>query len=168
MATEEKVIGPNMVVTMDYELRVDGFDGELVESSRERGIPISFIYGKGMVIPRLEEAIANKKAGDVVQVEVPPNEAYGERNEEAVQKIPREAIPPHIELREGLLLVMQTPQGEEIGMKVLDFDEESVTVDLNHPLAGKTLYFTLFIKEVREASAEELLELAKQQGEEDA
>ncbi|BAT71101.1 FKBP-type peptidyl-prolyl cis-trans isomerase SlyD [Thermosulfidibacter takaii ABI70S6] len=157
-------VGTNTVVTMDYELRVDGFEGELVESSIESGTPITFIYGKGMIIPAIEEAIAEKEAGDVVKLEIPPEQAYGERNEEAVQKIPRHFIPPHIELKEGLTLVMQTPQGEEIGMKVLEFNDEEVTVDLNHPLAGKTLYFTLYLKEVREASPEELLELAQQQG----
>ncbi len=157
-------VGVNTVVTMDYELRVDGYDGELVESSAERGTPISFIYGKGMIIPAIEEAILDKEPGDTVRVEIPPEQAYGERNEEAVQKIPRHFIPPHIELKEGLTLVMQTPQGEEIGMRVLDFDDEAVTVDLNHPLAGKTLYFTLHLREVREATPEELLEFAKQQG----
>ncbi len=160
-------VGPNTVVTMDYELRVDSHEGELIESSKERGTPISFIYGKGMVMPKLEEAIEGKEEGDVVKVEIPPQEAYGERNEEAIQKIPRHFIPEHIELREGLLLVMQTPQGEEIGMKVIEFDEETVTVDLNHPLAGKTLYFTLYLKEVREATPDELLQLAQQQGQEE-
>ncbi len=157
-------VGNNAVVTMDYELRVNGHDGELVESSMEKGTPISFIYGKGMIIPAIEEALKDKQAGDVVRVEIPPDQAYGERNEEAVQKIPRHFIPPHIELKEGLTLVMQTPQGEEIGMRVLDFDDKEVTVDLNHPLAGKTLYFTIYIKEVREATADELLELANRQG----
>ncbi len=159
-------VGENAVVVMDYELRVGGHEGELVESSLERGTPISFIYGKGMIIPAIEEAIEGKEAGDVVQVEIPPEKAYGERNEEAVQRIPRHFIPPHIELREGLTLVMQTPQGEEIGMRVVQFDDEEVVVDLNHPLAGKTLYFTLYLKEVREATPEELLELAHRQGQE--
>ncbi len=157
-------VGTNAVVTMDYELRVNGYDGELVESSEQHGAPISFIYGKGMIIPAIEEAIKGKEAGDVVKVEIPPEQAYGERNEEAIQRIPRQYIPPHIELKEGITLVMQTPQGEEIGMKVLEFDDEVVVVDLNHPLAGKTLYFTLYLREVREATPEELLELAQQQG----
>ncbi len=157
-------VGTNTVVTMDYELRLNGHDGELIESSVQRGTPISFIYGKGMIIPAIEEAIRGKEAGETVQVEIPPEQAYGERNEEAIQKIPRHFIPDHIELKEGLTLVMQTPQGEEIGMRVIDFDDEVVTVDLNHPLAGKTLYFTIHIKEVREATPEELLELAKNQG----
>ncbi len=158
-------VSENAMVTMDYELRIDGYDGQLIESSTETGRPISFIYGKGMLMPAIEEALLNKEEGDVVKVEIPPENAYGLRNEEAVQKIPRSYIPPHIELREGLTLVMQTPQGEEIGMRVVDFDDETVTVDFNHPLAGKTLYFTLYIREVREATPEELLELAKQQGE---
>ena len=158
-------VSENAMVTMDYELRIDGYDGQLIESSIETGRPISFIYGKGMLMPAIEEELLNKEEGDVVKVEIPPENAYGLRNEEAVQQIPRSYIPSHIELREGLTLVMQTPQGEEIGMRVVDFDDETVTVDFNHPLAGKTLYFTLYIREVREATPEELLELAKQQGE---
>ncbi|MGB9667962.1 MAG: FKBP-type peptidyl-prolyl cis-trans isomerase [Thermosulfidibacteraceae bacterium] len=157
-------IQKNAVVTFDYELRLGSFDGEVIESSAERGIPAVFIYGRGQMMPAIEEALINKEAGDIVNVSVPPEEAYGERNEEAIQKIPRHFIPPDIELRPGLLLAMHTPEGEEIGMQVVDFDDETVTVDFNHPLAGETLYFTIYIRNVREATPEELLEMAREEG----
>lgn len=158
-------IQKNAVITFDYELRVDGFDGELIESSLERRIPVTFIYGRNQMMPAIEDALLDKEAGDIVNVVVPPEEAYGERNEEAIQQIPRHFIPPDIELRPGLLLAMHTPEGEEIGMQVVDFNDETVTVDFNHPLAGKHLYFTIFIRSVREASPEELLQLAREEGE---
>ncbi len=157
-------IQKNAVVTFDYELRLGGFDGELIESSSERGIPVIFVYGRGQMMPAIEDALLDKEAGDIVNVSVPPEEAYGERNEEAIQKIPRHFIPADIELRPGLLLAMHTPEGEEIGMQVVDFDDETVTVDFNHPLAGETLYFTIYVRNVREATPEELLEMAKEEG----
>ena len=126
-----------------------------MESSREGGEPIAALIGAGNIIPGLEKALADKKAGDRFELLVTAAEAYGPRNEAATQRVPKKYFPTQVALRPGVTVMLQTQQGPrpvtviKVGMSVVD-------VDLNHPMAGKDLNFDIEIVEVRDASAEEI------------
>ncbi len=145
----------NMVVSFHYTLK-DTETGKVIESSKEGGQPVVFMVGAGEIIPGLERRMMGMKTGETKSIEVPPEEAYGPRNPELIQKAPREYF-QNIPLQEGLPLQAQTPEGRTISMTVLEFDDETVTVDLNHPLAGKTLTFDVEIVSIREATPDEIL-----------
>jgi FKBP-type peptidyl-prolyl cis-trans isomerase SlyD len=145
----------NKVVSFHYVLK-DKETGNLIESSRESGQPVTFLVGAGEIIPGLESRMLGMSAGESRSIEVPSEEAYGPRNPELVQKAPREYF-QNIPLEKGLPLQAQTPEGRIVNMVVVDFDEQTVTVDMNHPLAGRDLIFEVEVLDVREASPEEIL-----------
>ena len=141
----------NKVVVFHYT--VFDTDGSQVETSLGRD-PLTILYGTGGIIPGLEKALEGKAAGDRVEVTVPPEEAYGERSEALVQRVPKKRF-GEAKLVPGQVLMVQTQQGPrpltvlKVGMSVVD-------VDLNHPMAGKTLRFETEIVDVRDASEEEV------------
>ena len=142
----------NTVVTIDYTLHDDA--GSLIESS-EGHDPYSYIHGIGATIPGLEAALEGKETGEELTVSLPPEQAYGERNEELVQTVPRERFKFGGELAAGMQFHASTEAGTRV-VTVTKIEGEEVTVDGNHPLAGATLTFAVTVREVREASAEEL------------
>jgi FKBP-type peptidyl-prolyl cis-trans isomerase SlyD len=145
-------IQPNTIVSFEYQL----FDEEknLLDRSGE-GEPASYIHGIGALLPPLESALEGKEAGQSVTVEVSPEEGYGKRDESLVQHLDREVFREVDTLEVGMRF--NIIEGDDSGLiTVVDFDDTSVTVDGNHPLAGKTLKFDLEVVNVREASAEEL------------
>ncbi len=148
-------VGNNKVVTFDYTLK-DKETGEVLDSSAAHGQPLTVLFGKGQIIPGLESRMAGMKAGEKKTIEVPAEEAYGKKDESLIQQVPREYF-QDIELEKGMPLQAQTPEGQVINMIVLDFDDNVVTVDLNHPLADKDLVFEVEVKNVREATPEEVL-----------
>ncbi|RUM48319.1 MAG: peptidylprolyl isomerase [Hydrogenothermus sp.] len=145
----------NTVVTFNYTLR-DKETGEIIDSSQFHGEPLTILAGKGEIIPGLEKQMMGMKTGESKTIEVPASEAYGEKDESLIQKAPREYF-QGVELQKGMPLQAQTPEGQIINMVVVDFDENEVTVDMNHPLAGKDLVFDIEIVNVREATPEEIL-----------
>lgn len=151
----EIVISPNTVVEIHYEGALS--DGTVFDSSAGRE-PLEFVFGTGMLIPGLERGLEGLAAGDTATIEVLADEAYGQRQEGAVQAIPRGEIDPEIELEEGMRLVGHSPQGPVI-VTVLEFDEQTVTIDFNHPLAGEDLTFEIEVVSVRDATDNELEEL---------
>lgn len=122
-------------------------DGTEFDSSRGQE-PLEFTLGEGQMISGFEEAVVGMEPGENKTVTLVSDEAYGERNEAMVQQVPRSAIPPEIELSEGLLLQAQGPEGETLRFTVADFNEEAVTVDGNHPLAGRDLTFQLELVQI--------------------
>jgi len=147
-------IKPNTVVSFHYTAK-DRETGEIYDSSFQRGEPIKVLIGANQIIPGLERRLLGLAKGQEAVVEVPAEEAYGERNPELIQVLPREFF-EGIELQKGLHLQMRTPEGHTVYLVVVDFDENSVTVDMNHPLAGRDLVFEIKIEDVREATPEEL------------
>lgn len=143
------------VVTFNYTLR-DQETGEIIDSSQFHGEPLTILAGKGEIIPGLEKQMMGMKTGESKTIEVPASEAYGEKDESLIQKAPREYF-QGVELQKGMPLQAQTPEGQIINMVVVDFNENEVTVDMNHPLAGKDLVFDIEIVNVREATPEEIL-----------
>lgn len=150
----EGLIEDNVVVGMSYELTVDG---EIIDSSENiEGDVIAFIQGHGQIIPGLEKALYGMKVGDSKKVKVAPAEGYGEVDREAFVWVPSEDFPDSIPLEEGTVFEMREENGESHLARITELAEERVRVDLNHPLAGKELAFNITIKEVREATGEEL------------
>lgn len=143
-------IKKNRVVRFHYTVSEAGRE---VESSHA-GEPMAVLFGRGSMIAGLEMALSGREAGERFEVEVSPEEGYGPRRPELTQRVPKKRF-KGMPLRVGQTVMMQTEHGprpiriQKIGMSVVD-------VDLNHPLAGKTLLFDIEIIEVREAVAEEL------------
>lgn len=125
-------------------------DGAVFDSSDGRD-PLQFVVGSGQIIPGLDQAIPGMKVGDKKVVEVPADQAYGQHNPQGVQAVPREHVPAEIPLEVGLSLQMQTPDGRAIPVVVTAISEAEVTLDANHPLAGKDLTFAIEIMEVKAA-----------------
>ncbi|PHS23793.1 MAG: peptidylprolyl isomerase [Methylophaga sp.] len=142
----------NAVVVIDYTLKDN--DGEVIDSSEGAG-PLAFLHGAGNIIPGLEEALLGKKAGDDVQASIEPKDAYGERVEDMKQEVPKELFGGIDKIEVGMQFESETDAGP-VMVTVVEMGEEMITVDGNHPLAGVHLNFDVTIREVREASKEEL------------
>jgi len=123
-------------------------DGEVFDSSRERGQPLEFTLGQGRLIKGFENAVLGMEAGEKGTVRVPPEEAYGPRNEALVRKIERAKFPPKIEAREGIFVNIRQPDGGMLETVITRVTDEEVTLDANHPLAGKTLSFEIELLEI--------------------
>ena len=145
-------VGKNRVVTLHYTLRDE--QGAVLESSSGRA-PMSYLHGKGNIIPGLEQALAGKAAGDQVDVTVPPEQGYGRRDDRLVQVVPRTRFAGDANLAPGAQLRASGEGGARI-VTVVKVERDFVTVDGNHPLAGRTLHFSVRIEEVRKATHEEV------------
>ncbi len=146
-------VKPGTVVTFHYTVK-DKETGEVYDSSYQRGEPLKVLIGANQIIPGLEKRLIGMKKGDKAVIEVPAEEAYGPKDPQLIQKLPREYF-EGVQLEKGLPLQMRTPDGQVIYLKVVDFDDKEVTVDMNHPLAGRDLVFEVQIEDVREATPEE-------------
>jgi FKBP-type peptidyl-prolyl cis-trans isomerase SlyD len=118
--------------------------------------PLSFIVGKGQIIPGLENEIKNLSQGDNAEIKVAAKDGYGEYDENAVQSLPKEQF-AGLELKEGMTLYGQGEDGGTVQVVVKSFNDEEVVVDFNHPLAGKDLLFSINVTEVRDATSDELI-----------
>lgn len=147
-------ISDNQVVSIHYELRnVD--NGEILDSNINAA-PLSFIVGKGQIIPGLEEKIKDLKVGEKADIKVAAVDAYGVYDDNAVQTLPKEQF-AGLELQVGMTLYGQGEHGETVQVIVKNFNDETVEIDFNHPLAGKDLLFAINVVEVRDATADEIL-----------
>jgi FKBP-type peptidyl-prolyl cis-trans isomerase SlyD len=145
-------IAQDTVVSIHYTLTDDA--GETVDSS-VGGDPLFYLHGNGNLVPGLENALEGKNAGDKVTVTVAPAEGYGEYDKNLVQRVPRRAFKGVAEVKQGMQFQVQSDQGPR-SVTVTNVAGDMVTVDGNHPLAGKNLNFAVEILEVRTPSEEEL------------
>ncbi len=122
-------------------------DGTVFDSSRERE-PLEFTLGDGQLIPGFEEAVRDLEEGEATTVTIPPEEAYGPRQDEAVIEVPRAELPDEIEPQVGMQLQVQAQGGEVFPARIAAVAEETVTLDGNHPLAGEALTFEIELVEV--------------------
>lgn len=127
-------------VKVHYTGKLD--DGSVFDSSRDRD-PLEFTVGEQQLIPAFEEAVIGMESGDSKTIHVPAEEAYGPYRDENVITVERTEIPAEIELAQGTMLQMQDPGGRVMVVKVKDLDENNVTLDANHELAGKDLTFDI-------------------------
>ncbi len=145
-------IAKNTVVAIDYTLTDD--EGRTVDSSEGRE-PLSYLHGSGGIIPGLERELEGKAVGDQLQVTVAPADAYGERNESLRQKLPRDQFGGIAELSVGMQFRVDSDNGPMVIM-IVEVAEEVVTIDANHPLAGVNLNFDVTVREIRDATADEI------------
>jgi len=153
-------ISKNKVVSLSYELRTDGKDGEIIETV-DANHPMMFIFGIGSLVPGFERHIENLKTGDSFAFQLSCEEAYGPAIEEAVQEIPisvfiSDGEIDHNILFEGNAIPMVDSSGNRLNGVVVELKEDTVVMDFNHPLAGDDLYFSGTVVDVREAMPEEL------------
>ena len=141
------------VVSMHFTLTLD--DGKRVDSS-EGSEPLEYLHGHGNVVPGLEEEMTGRSVGDSFTVQVPAEHGYGEKDPEAIQNVPRSSFPDDLELNPGVKLVAEDEHGQAVPMTVVEVVGDEVTVDMNHPLAGKDLTFAIEVVGVRAATQEEI------------
>ena len=141
------------VIGIEYSLK-DANSGEQLDTN-VGGKPLEFIAGKGQIIPGLEDKLIEMNVNEEADVLVEPAQAYGEVNPEAIQTLPKEQF-AGIELQEGMSLYGTGEQGETVQVTVQGFTDTEVTIDYNHPMAGRTLMFSVAILSSREATEEEL------------
>lgn len=144
-----------MAKVYGIEYTVKNSKGEIVDSNKGQA-PLEFIGGKGQIIPGLEKEVEKMEIGEERTIAIPADDAYGQRNEEWVETLPRDQF-NGIELQKGMTLYGQSPDGQTIAVTVKDFDDEKVVVDYNHPLAGEDLTFDVKIISKREATPDEVL-----------
>lgn len=145
--TKDKVVG------FDYHLTTD--DGQVLDSSRERE-PLFYVHGYQGIIPGLHAAMEGKSEGDEFQVRIPPEDAYGPRNEGLQQQVDADQFEQVEDLQVGMQFRVATEDGQQVVLRVVEIGDEKVTVDGNHPLAGVPLNFEIAVREVRDATPEEI------------
>jgi len=145
-------IEANQIVSIEYEVK----DGETIVDSNVGGDALVFMFGKGQIIPGLENGIVDMAIGEKGNILVKPADAYGEYNAEATQEVPADQF-AGIELAVGMTLYGQGEDGGTVQVTVKEMKGETVVIDFNHPLAGKELMFSVAINNIRDASAEETM-----------
>jgi len=146
-------IEKNMVVGIEYTLQDSNTKEQLDTNVGQPSL--EFITGKGHIIPGLENKLMGLEDGAKLDVVVSPKDGYGEINEEAIQTLPKEQF-AGIELSEGMSLYGTGENGETVQVMVKEVGEDDVTIDYNHPMAGRTLMFTVSIVSIRVATDEEI------------
>lgn len=136
----------NDTVKVHYTGKLE--NGQVFDSSVERGEPIQFTLGQGQLIPGFEKGLIDMRVNEKKTVNIPMEEAYGETNEQLIQEVPKSQLSEDIEPKVGMGLITQTPNGQEINLVVTEVKDESIVVDGNHPLAGKNLIFDLELVEI--------------------
>jgi FKBP-type peptidyl-prolyl cis-trans isomerase SlyD len=144
--------GKGKVISIHYTLTVDG---EKVESSHDSGEQLWILLGHGQLIPGLETALEGHLAGDEVSVDVAAVDGYGERQEGQIQRMSKKYFPQANRLKAGMVTALQLKEGGQRAVTIHKVGMTAIDVDLNHPMAGKSLHFDVNIGDVREASEEE-------------
>jgi FKBP-type peptidyl-prolyl cis-trans isomerase SlyD len=140
------------VVSMNYTLQVDG----VVVDSSDGHEPLEFLQGAGNIIPGLEEALYGMAIGEQKKVSIAPEDGYGELDSEAYVDVPRNEFPEEIPLEKDIEIQVTDQDGNPMFARIDSIDTETVKLDFNHPLAGKTLDFDVTIMGLREATEEEM------------
>ena len=145
-------IADGVVVSIAYVLKVDGQEIERADAND----PIEYLHGAENIVPGLESALAGRKVGDKLSVNVPPDQGYGPYDKSEIESVDRRDIPGAESLKKGMVVEMEDDTGYIYEATVLDITKDAVTLDFNPPLAGKTLNFDVEVVSMREADEEEL------------
>ena len=153
-------IAKDKMVSVTYELKLDGKEGDVFEKAGKDS-PLIFLYGSGMMLPAFENGLAEKKASDTFEIFIAAADAYGEVNEEAIVELPKSIFMVDGKIDEQLItpgnsVPMMSTSGQRMEGLVVSVDDNTVQMDFNHPLAGEDLHFTGEILDVRDATDEEL------------
>jgi FKBP-type peptidyl-prolyl cis-trans isomerase SlyD len=152
MSEKNTKVASNLVVSMEYELKV----GDQIIDYSEEGDPLEFIQGTGQIIPGLEDQIDGMSVGESREIFVKAADAYGEYDPEGFVEVPKSEFPEEIPLEIGLEIGVNDENGEELSAYIEEVTLDSVTLNFNHPLAGKDLNFKVKIVGLRPATEEEL------------
>ena len=145
-------ISQNQVVSIHYTLTDD--DGETHDTSSGKA-PLQYLHGAQNIIPGLESALEGKAVGDQLEVTLQPAEAYGEFDDDLVQRVPLDAFEGVEQIEPGMQFEARSPEGATQVVMVQEVNDDGVVVNGNHPLAGQTLHFDVTVEEVRDATDEE-------------
>lgn len=146
------MIAAQKVVSLHFNVK--DTQGQVIDSS-DKGGPLVYLHGQKNIIPGLEAALEGKVPGDEFDVTIEPADGYGDYNEELLQVVPRDAFQGVEKIEPGMVFTAQAQNGP-VQLVVAKIEGDDITVDPNHPLAGKTLNFTGSVIDVRDASEEEL------------
>ena len=133
-------------VKVDYTGTFD--DGVVFDASEKHGQPLEFEVGTGQVIKGFDDAVLGMKKGEEKKIVISAAEAYGEVRRELHKKVPRAQLPQDQEPKVGMILAVGLPNGQQFPARIVEVTKEDVTIDLNHPLAGKTLHFKIKVAEI--------------------
>ena len=147
------MIAARKVVTFDYTLK--NAAGEVLDTS-DGGDPLAYIHGAHQIVPGLERALEGLDVGAEKDVVVPPEDGYGLPDPGGVFTVPRASFPPDLTLEVGDSFMGENEDGAAVPVRVVELRDDVVVVDANHPLTGVTLHFHVVIREVRDATLEEL------------
>src|SRR3989338_59850 len=139
------VVAKGNRVSIDYTGRLE--DGTVFDSSDGKQ-PIEFVAGSGQVIKGFDDALIGMRKGEGKQVRIEPQDGYGERDEKLQQHVPKSVFPPEMKLEAGMGFSFKTPDGQVIHASITSVSDDSVTLDLNHPLAGKILAFDIKVVDI--------------------
>jgi len=145
-------VAKDSVVSLEYRLHLG--DGQVIDQSAPEQ-PLAYLHGYRQIVPGLEGALEGMSQGERKQVVVDPGQGYGEHDPAGVRTVPHAMLPPGLSPKAGQTLMAQTEQGD-IPLRIQEVRDDGIVVDLNHPLAGKTLHFDVTVMEVRAATSEEL------------
>ena len=133
-------------VKVEYEGKLD--DGTVFDSSEKHNKPLEFEVGAQQVIKGFDEAVVGMEKDQEKEIKISAKEAYGEPNPQLIKKFPRDKLPKEPEPKPGMMLAVGTPDGKQLPAIIKEVDDKEITIDLNHPLAGKNLNFKIKIKEI--------------------
>jgi FKBP-type peptidyl-prolyl cis-trans isomerase SlyD len=143
----DKTVKDGSVVSLQYTLT--GEDGKTIESNKGKE-PLKYTQGRHQIVPGLERELAGMKVGAEKHVKVKPEDGYGPVNPNAFQEVPKEQVPAE-GLKVGAVLAARGPQGQVIPVRIHQIKDKTVVVDLNHPMAGKTLVFDVKVLDIQSA-----------------
>ena len=150
-AASSNVIKDGLLVSLQYTLTGD--DGKVLESNKGKD-PLKYIHGRKQMIPGLEKELTGLKVGAEKHVTVKPEDAYGKVDPKAFQEVERDKLPPN-GIKVGAVLAARSPQGQVMPVRVHEVKEKTVVLDMNHPMAGKTLVFDVKVLKVENAPQEQ-------------
>ena len=147
---EEKVVKNGLLVSLQYTL--SGEDGKTIESNKGKE-PLKYVQGQNMMIPGLEKELAGMKVGQEKHVKVKPEDAYGQVDPRRYQEFPKDKIPPDElkQIKVGSMIPLTAPNGQTFTFPVSEIKEKTIVVNLNHPMAGKTLVFDVKVVDIQPA-----------------
>ena len=156
---KEPVVEPGKTITFDYAAGFDNgtlFDTSFETVAKEAGIydpnriyqPVKMVYGRGTFFPGLEEALLGMKAGDIKNIRIPPDKAYGAFIEGSIMVLPKDSIKGKGEIKVGQVIDIIIADGQSVPAYIKEIGEENITVDFNRPLAGEFIQFSIILKSI--------------------
>ncbi|MDP7323835.1 MAG: peptidylprolyl isomerase [Candidatus Woesearchaeota archaeon] len=132
-------------IKVDYTGTLE--DGKVFDTSEGKQ-PLEFEVGSGQLIKGFDSAVIGMEKGQEKEIKLEPKDAYGEHNPDLQKSIPRDKLPINQEPKPGMMIAIGTPDGQQIPSKIIKVEEKEITLDLNHPLAGKTLTFKIKVVDI--------------------